>query len=315
MKHAAIATLATLLGQAVLAFTTPSTQSEPKAPETPVQPKRERTLAEMVNSPLVLHVAGEDAVTVRKDLAYRTDPEAKADLYLPVRSPNAGPAPVVIFLHGGVPPQIPVRPKEWGIYQSWGRLIAASGFVAVAFNHRLGYPEPFLNEAADDVERLLSTLRTRAAEFGADPDRICLASYSAGGPLLARYLREPRPYLRCLLAFYSNLDIRNSAPHQEFLKPEELDLFSPARQIEEHAATAPPLLIMRAGLDAIPGLNAGQEIFLANAIRKNAAITLMIHPTGAHGFENTNDDERSREILRAAIEFLRQHLGAGPGGS
>jgi acetyl esterase/lipase len=82
----------------------------------------------------------------------------------------------------------------------------------------------------------------------------------------------------------------------------------PARQIELHAATAPPMFVMRAGRDAIPDLNAGMEIFLANAIRQNAPLTLAIHPTGAHGFENTNDDERSREILRAAIEFLRQHL-------
>jgi acetyl esterase/lipase len=272
--------------------------------------KRERTLAEIVHSPLVYHVPGEEAVEVRGDISYRSDPEAKADLYLPAAGINGHPAPIVVLLHGGVPPQIPLRPKEWGIYKGWGRLIAASGFVAVAFNHRLGYPEPFLHDAAEDVERLLAHVRAHAAEFGGDPDRVGLASYSGGGPLLSPYIREPRPYLHCLLAFYSILETRNSESHRRFLEPEELARFSPALQIEEHAATAPPMFVMRAGLDTTPDLNAGMEIFLANAIRQSAALTLAIHETGAHGFENTNDDERAREILRMAIEFLRTHLGA-----
>jgi hypothetical protein len=34
----------------------------------------------------------------------------------------------------------------------------------------------------------------------------------------------------------------------------------------------------------------------------------MNHPNGLHGFDVANDDERSREILRAALEFMKAHL-------
>jgi acetyl esterase/lipase len=295
MKTHWLAALGGSVALCALAQTTPE----------PSQQDRVRAMAEAVNRPLVYHVAGEDKVRVQKDRAYRSDPEGKADIYEPPGSRAGAKAPIVIFLHGGVPPAVSFRPKDWGIYQGWGRLMAASGFVAVAFNHRLGFPDPMMAEAADDVEKLVAYVRGHAAEFGADPDRVCVASYSAGGPLLAPFLRQPRPYVRCLAAFYSILDIRDSDNHRRFLKPDQLDLFSPAKQLEEHAAAAPPIFVMRAGRDQVPGLNAWMEKFLDVAIRKNAPITLMIHATGVHGFENTNDDLRSREILKAAIEFMK----------
>jgi ketosteroid isomerase-like protein len=34
----------------------------------------------------------------------------------------------------------------------------------------------------------------------------------------------------------------------------------------------------------------------------------MNHPAGVHGFDNQTDDERSREIIRRALEFMRENL-------
>ncbi len=273
----------------------------------PSQQDLVRAAAGAVNRPLVYHVDGEDKVRVRMDVVYRSDPEGKADIYEPATAATGARTPIVVLIHGGVP-KIPVLPKDWGLYQGWGRLLAASGFVTITFNHRLGYPDPRMTEAADDVERLVAYARSHAADFGGDPERICLVSYSGGGPLLSSYIRERRPHVRCLVAFYSALDIRNSEPHPKFMKPEQLVLFSPAAQVEAHAATMPPMFVMRAGRDQIPGLNSWMETFLKVAIERNAPITLMIHPTGAHGFENTTDDDRSREIIRAAIGFMREQL-------
>jgi hypothetical protein len=55
-------------------------------------------------------------------------------------------------------------------------------------------------------------------------------------------------------------------------------------------------------------MNDSIDRFIGRAIAANANITVMNHPAGVHTFDNQNDDERSREILAAAIAFLREHL-------
>jgi len=39
------------------------------------------------------------------------------------------------------------------------------------------------------------------------------------------------------------------------------------------------------------------------------AITFANHPSGVHGFDNQNDDNRSREIIRSVLAFMKSHLG------
>jgi hypothetical protein len=54
--------------------------------------------------------------------------------------------------------------------------------------------------------------------------------------------------------------------------------------------------------------------YAAAALERNAPVTLVNHPEGSHGFEHRNDDDRSREVLRMAIEFFHAHLWRGPSG-
>ncbi|MGC2793476.1 MAG: hypothetical protein WA899_15730, partial [Candidatus Sulfotelmatobacter sp.] len=58
----------------------------------------------------------------------------------------------------------------------------------------------------------------------------------------------------------------------------------------------------------IPDLEPGLDHFVAEAVRRNIALEFMNHPLGVHGFDNQNDDARSREVVRAAIEFIKTHL-------
>src|SRR5438046_1569578 len=114
-------------------------------------PPEVREMARKVMMPVVYKVPGMDRVKVVQNLKYtRTDdPNVLMDVYLP---PDIAPnqkRPAVIFIHGGVKTQY--TPKDWGIYTTWGRLIAASGFVGVTFTQRLEYPGKSLENAAQDV--------------------------------------------------------------------------------------------------------------------------------------------------------------------
>lgn len=270
---------------------------------------QEHSLSEIVNKPVVWRVPGMEKVTVKANLKYTTvnDPNLLMDVYLPPGLKKGERRPAVLFIHGGVGAQY--KAKDWGIYKSWGRLVAASGLIGVTFTHRLGYPNPHLADAAADVEAALSYLRGHADELLLDKDSPGLAAYSAGGPLLSLALRDRPAYIRCLVSVYAFLDIQQSEMHKPHETPAMLRSFSPLTWLAGDASSLPPLFIARAGRDVVPGMNDSIDRFIQAALARNAPVTVASHPTGAHGFDNQNDDERSREIIKGILAFLKTHLG------
>jgi len=87
-----------------------------------------------------------------------------------------------------------------------------------------------------------------------------------------------------------------------------LEEFSPITYLDHGAAQLPAIFVARAGRDQIPDLEPGLDHFVAEAVHRNIALEFMNHPFGVHGFDNQNDDARSREVVRAAIEFIKTHL-------
>jgi acetyl esterase/lipase len=267
-----------------------------------------RAMAKKVMMPVVLKMPGMDRVKVVENLKYTKsdDPNVLMDIYVPPDLSENQKNPAVIFLHGGA--KTDYTPKDWGVYTSWGRLIAASGFVGVTFTHRLEYPNASLEKAAADVRDAINYLRSNADKYHIDKERVCLIAYSAGGPLLTLAMRGDMPFVRCLVGFYAFMDIQQS-DYRKTEKPETVKSFSPITYLQTDASKIPPMFLARAGHDEVPTMLDSIDRFVAEALSKNIALTLVNHPQGVHGFDNQNDDERSREIIRTAIEFIRVHLG------
>lgn len=263
----------------------------------------------LVNRPVVYKIPGTEEVSVKTNIAYRKEANADfllMDLYTPPHS--RGLLPVVVFIHGGVEADDPLKPKDWGFYRSWGRLVAASGMAAVTFNHRVGFPNPNLEQGARDVSDLIAFVRVHAQDWGLDSNRICLAAYSAGGPMLSMAMRDTPTYVRALVAFYAFLDIEQSALHKQFLSEQQLREFSPIYQLSQNVGKLPAMFVARAGRDQIPDLEPGLDRFVAEAIARDVSLEFWNHPLGVHGFDSQNDDERSREIVKAALEFMKTHM-------
>jgi acetyl esterase/lipase len=284
-----------------------STRSKVPA-QTSAEPRRIKTPAERVMPPVVYRLPGMNKVKIHSNLKYSDvdNPRLLMDVYTPPDRSKDDRRPVVVCISGGAGAHY--RPKDWGVFQSWGRLLAAAGFVGVTFTHRLGYPKPLLSEAAADVEHAINYVRSNADGFNADRDRICLAAWSGGGPLLAPALREKPSFVRCLVAFYAFLDCRQSPSHADHESQETLNAFSPITCLQDHASSMIPIFVARAGQDEIPTMNDSIDRFVTAAIAANAPLTSMNHPFGEHGFDNQNDDERSHEIIRSAIAFMHTHL-------
>ena len=281
--------LATLLASPVMAQTPPP---DPAA---------------IARRPVVMTLPGMDAVQVTKNLRYseRTEPQLAMDVYKPAGLKAGARRAAVIFIHGGVPPGAPA--KEMGVYTSYGRLVGAQGLVAVTFTHRLGFPKTMLAEGGADVASAIAYVRAHAAELSVDPDRLCIVAFSAGGPMLAPYLRDAQPYVRCLVGVYPILETQASRIHRAAETPHVAATWSPLRQLSAPGRKA-PLYLARAGADAIPDLLAGLDAFAAQALRVDYPLTLANNPGAPHGFDITEPTPRTLEILEEMFAFIRRHL-------
>jgi len=272
-------------------------------------PPEVREMARKVMMPLVYKVPGMDKVKVVQNLKYTTsdDQNVLMDVYLPPDLAQSDKRPAVIFIHGGAKTEY--TPKDWGVYTTWGRVVAASGFAGVTFTHRLDYPNKSLENGAQDVRAAVDYVRTNADKYNIDKDRICLIAYSAGGPMLSLGMRGETPFVRCLVGFYAFMDIQQS-DYRKTETPETLKAFSPITYLQKEVSKIPPMFIARAGRDEVPTMDDSIDRFVKEALARNIALNLANHPNGVHGFDNQNDDERSREIIRAALAFMQAHLNA-----
>lgn len=280
----------------------PWPDAAPTPPAVAASPEFERN----VMPPMMLSVPGMDRLKIWREIDYAGSPDrfVRMDVYAP-RKPGRMPRPVVLFIHGGVPTV--GQAKDWGLYQSWGRLAAASGMIGATFTHRLNYPKTQVTEGAADLAAAIRHVRDNAQRYGADPNRICLVAFSAGGPTLSPYMAGAPDYVRCLVSIYTFLDIRQTKEHRESESPETLERYSPIARLRDQGPKT-PLMVVRAGRDAIPTLLDSADRFIAEAIATDYPLTLVNVPEAPHGFDNKEPTPRRIEALRAVQQFLIHHL-------
>ena len=248
------------------------------APELPEQ------VAKAVMPVVVVAKPGMDRVTYHRNITYTASADANVlmDIYQPTGAKRGQRRGAVVFIHGGT--DIRGKPKDWGIYQAWGRLVAASDLVGVTFSHRLGrLPQTRLEAGAGDVAAAIDYIRRNASTYGIDPDRLCLAAYSAGGPMLSSYMVDAPQAIRCLVGYYPFMDIRQSDAHRAAQQPETIAKYSNILKLALPGRMT-PMLLVRAGKDEIPTLMDSEDRFVKAALEANYPLTVANHPAAPHGF-------------------------------
>lgn len=225
---------------------------------------------------LVYQVPGMDKIAVKSGVPYKkTDSgELKLDIYYPADFREGARVPAVVFING-VGDQPDNHLKDWPVYRSWARLMAASGWIAVTFDAR----GPF-DKSAADIADLFRFLRTDGARLGVDADRIaawvCSGNVVSGLPFL---MDGADPGVRAAVVYYGD-----------------------AKDVK--IRTDLPVYYARAGKDN-PGLNARIDALWARAIAAGAPWIMVNAPTSHHAFDVLDDTEESRRIVKDTVEFVR----------
>ncbi|MGE5673936.1 MAG: alpha/beta hydrolase family protein [Mycobacterium leprae] len=269
-------------------------------------------------APVVYKIPGMEQVPVQKDLVYKTveGRPLLLDVYHPLDD-DSTPRPAVIFVHGEAPPQAMAHAKDWGQYVSWGQLVAASGLVGITFNHRSVEGLTKLTDVAGDIDDLVAYLRLHADRLHIDPNRLCFWVCSAGGPVgLTAALRSTTGAVRCIVSYYAFMDLQHldqflGEAISPVVTPDLRRSFSPVTYLQSDRPI-PPVFVMRAGQDQVPGLNESIDRFVAEGLSRNHPLTLVNAPEAPHAFDIRSDAGWARAIIRQTLAFMVHHLdGAG----
>lgn len=253
-------------------------------------------MPDITTLPLVYRPPGAGAMSVVTDLDYGSgDPTLRMDIYRPMGS---GPWPAVLFVHGDGDPDALRSAKDWGCYTDWGRAVAASGMIGVTFTHRSWDRLQHVRRKVADIETAVRYIQAKGRSLGIAPGRFGMWSGSAGVPV--GLTTAMRLGATCAVAYYGPMDLR---PYRDDPVITEA---SPMALLEQ-GHSLPPLLVARAGLDHAE-LNETIDAFVNLAWEKGLAVELLDHAGGHHGFDVLDDDDRSREIIKETLAFLRREL-------
>lgn len=246
------------------------------------------------------------------------------DVVLPEAEGEA--RPVLLQVHGG---GWVIGDKEQQGQPLLGEM-ASRGWVGFAINYRLcpraTFPDPIV-----DVKRAIAWIREHAAEYGGDPDFVCITGGSAGGHLAAlaalsagdpRFqpgFEEVDTRLAACVPFYGVYDfldragIRGSMGMRPFLQrfvlkcsPEEApELWDAASPITRVGPEAPPFLVLHGTHDSLVWVEEARE-FVGALREKSASPVAYLEMRGAQHAFDTFHSVRSAHAVQAVAAFLER---------
>ena len=218
-------------------------------------------------------------VNISKDVTYLKDDRSdlKIDIYSP---PNAKPGerlPAVIFLNA-IGDQPTNKVKNWAIYSSWPRLVAAHGMVGISMDAD-GI------RIQDSLKGLFDFLARDGAKHGIDADRLGVYAASANVTQSSIYLMGDAAArgIKAAALYYGG------APQGAIRK----DL---------------PVLFIVAEGDIRGGFGQQAIPLWQRVAEARAPWTMVFASRQPHAFDAFEDSDESRRLIKQTIDFWKTHL-------
>lgn len=257
-----------------------------------------------------LHAAG---LNVRRGIEYGQAGGAR--LLMDVHVPEGrGPFPAVIIVHGGGW----IAGDRHTNVEPLFRPIAGAGYAWFSISYRLANELGVFGAAIQDVEQAVLFVRSHAAEYRVDPNRIALVGESAGAQLASMAALSPRleGMVKGVVAIYSPSDLVSlvkTSPHipDQLRRAVErtawagillagLQRLSPVANVR---ANMPPFLLIHGTADRLVPFEQSER--MCRAMREaGASCELFAVPGGGHGLRWWDHDEALSGYKRMMTEWL-----------
>lgn len=222
-------------------------------------------------------------VTVKRDITYLNTAagDQTIDIYTPPGAKAGDKLPAVIFLNA-----IGDRPgdkvKNWGIYSSWPRLIAAQNMIGISM-------DADGQRIQDSLKGLFDFLARDGARHGIDAERLGVYAASANVTQSSVYLmgENASKGIKAAALFYGGV------PNLTYRK----DL---------------PVLFIVAEGDMAGGIGQGVPGLWQKVTDARAPWTVVFASRMPHAFDAFEDTDESRQHLIQAITFWKTHLQPVP---
>ncbi|MGN0804778.1 MAG: alpha/beta hydrolase [Candidatus Coproplasma sp.] len=228
--------------------------------------------------------------------------------------------PCVIYFHGG----------GWCVYdkslfRSTAKELASCGTVVFNCNFRSA-PEHSLKDMEEDVSSVVEFVKSRAKDFGGNPQKIILSGDSAGAHLLALYINkltlsniaEAKRFIGCAffygvydLSLLDGVEFNNKEAYLQSVIPNNMPdrekymaEYSPINYI---SSALPPVLICCGMVDT---LSEGQSLRYISALKeKGVRAESLIFPQedkkARHRFITFANSPDAKKAFKAFKEFIR----------
>ncbi|MEO6391275.1 MAG: tetratricopeptide repeat protein [Pyrinomonadaceae bacterium] len=246
-------------------------------------PPSDRSLLDPGVWGVIYDVPATKRVTVKRDIIYFTSPAGAqtVDIYSPPDAKGGVKLPAVIFLNA-----IGDRPgdqvKNWGIYSSWPRLVAAQGMVGISM-------DADGERIQDSLKAVFDFLVRDGAKHGIDADRLGVYAASANTTGSWTYLMSESVHkgIRAAAMFYG------SAP--------------PAGPLRRDLAV---LCILAEG--DLAGFGQNLVPVWQRVAESRAPWTMVFASRMPHAFDAFEDNDESRRLVMQALAFWKTQLEPVP---
>jgi dienelactone hydrolase len=219
--------------------------------------------------------------------------------YPPDRQPGEL-LPAVILVNGfAFSRDIGKRTFKW--YPSWGRLIASSGLIAVAYD----------TQNAGDLEAVIGYIQQKGTDLGIDGSRVGFFSTSSHGGLASSFaFQEDREYLKFAVFYYAYILTPDNFYREAFNRGCASsgclgDELPDVKQLRNDL----PVLVVRCGKDAYDSREVIDH-FNQLATEAGVPLTLIKFDEAGHGFDlsilmSEDYTNKAIKIIQQTLEFMK----------